>query len=429
MKQDIILRAGLCAIALLYSVTGAWGATLVSNTKLSAPDGAAYDEFGAAIDVTPDGRTALIGANDGGTAASPGTYMPGAAYFFSSYATAAGKKLTPIDPPVDGRFGSPLALADNGTTAVIGAPAATVDGKYFQGVAYIFSNNNGGWSQQARLLDPEGKAETFFGCAADIADNGNTVLVGSCSNPHMNQTIGSVSVFVRENGNWRLQKKIRGNDTQADDAFPSGVALAGDGNTALVGAFMATINGKNDQGAAYVFVRSGDQWTQQQKLTAGDGAQWDAFGNDVDLANDGNTAMIGDSRKGYGAAYVFTRSGGVWSQQAKLTAADPDPYYSHFASSLVLANSGNIAVITDYECARLFVRNGTSWKEQEKLTTKDPEAYGFGQVLALADDGRTVLVGAPSATVAGNSDQGAVYVFRPVIPMAGANMLLLRSPN
>lgn len=421
-------RLGLCSLVLLYSVSSAWGASLVSNTILTAPDGAAYDTFGAAISVTPDGKTALIGANDGGYAVSPGYVIPGAAYFFSTYATAAGKKVTPLNPPIDGKFGSPLALADNGTTAVIGAPSATVDGKYFHGLAYIFINNGGVWTQQARLVDPDGAIGTGFGCVADIADDGNTLLIGSCSNFTENLTIGSVSVFVRENGNWRLQKKFRGNDTEADDAFPSAVALSGDGNTALVGAFMDDGVGHNsDQGSAYVFVRSGEQWLQQEQLTAGDGGQWGYFGNAVALSSDGNTAMIGASRKN--AAYVFTRSSGGWSQQAKLTPADLDPYSSNFAASLALANSGNIAVIGDNQCARLFVRTGTSWQEQEKLTTKDPEAYGFGQVLALADDGRTVLVGAPSATVAGNSYQGAVYVFRPSIPLTGANMLLLRSPD
>lgn len=421
-------RLGWCAVLIFFGSLACVHAAppLVGNTSLTAPGGEAYDEFGAAIAVTPDGRTALIGANDGGTAASPGTYTPGAAYFFSSYTTAAGKKVTPINPPVDGRFGDPLALADNGSTAVIGAPAATVGGKYFQGAAYIFVNN-GVWTQQAMLVDPDGAIETGFGCVADIADDGNTVLIGSCSNPYMNQTIGSVSVFVRENGKWRLQQKFRGNDTEADDVFPSAVALAGDGNTALVGAFMDTVGQNSDQGSAYVFVRSGEHWTQQQKLTAADGGQWHMFGNAVALANDGNTALVGDSWKN--AAYVFTRSGGVWSQQARLTPSDPDPYYANFASALALANSGTVAVIGDYECARLFVRNGSTWSEQEKLTTNDAEAYGFGQALALADDGRTVLVGAPSATVAGNPLQGAVYVFRPVIPMTGANMLLLRSSD
>lgn len=396
------------------------GGEILTGFRLTAPDGGSYDGFGIAVAVTPDGRTALIGASEDTVSTAPG-----AAYFFQSYTAASARKVTPDDPAPDGHFGSPAALADNGATAVIGAPAATVNGNDNQGAAYIFINS-GGWKQQAVLVDPDGKTETFFGCTADISDDGNTVLVGSCSNPYINQTIGSVSVFVRENGEWRLQQKFRGGDTEADDAFPSAVALSGDGNTALVGAFMDHVGVNLDQGSAYVFVRSGGRWTQQQKLTAADGAQWAMFGNAVALADDGNTALIGNSWKS--AAYVFTRAGGAWFQQARLTGADPDPYYSNFAAALALTNSGNIAVIGDYECARIFVRNGGAWSEEEKLVPNDAEAYGFGQALALADDGRTILVGAPSATVGGNSFQGAVYVFRPFLPMTGANMLLLRSP-
>lgn len=420
--SDYLTRSGWCTVLIFFcSLASVHGASpLVSNTRLTAPEGGAYDSFGAAIAVTPDGATALIGADQNTMSTAPG-----AAYFFTSYATAAAKKVTPLNPPVDGHFGSPVALAANGATAVIGAPTATVNGNHFQGAAYIFINNSG-WTQQARLVDPDGSIETGFGCVADIADDGNTVLIGSCSNSYMNQTIGSVSVFVRKNGEWRLQKKFRGNDTEADDAFPSAAALSGDGSTVLVGAFMDTVGGNNDQGSAYVFVRSGEQWFQQQQLTAGDGAQWNMFGNAVALSSDGNTAMIGNSWKN--AAYVFTRSGGAWSQQSKLVSAELDPFSSNFASALALTNSGNIAVIGDNECARLFVRNGVTWSEQEKLITRDAEAYGFGQALALADDGKTVLVGAPYATVDGNSFQGTVYVFRPVIPMTGANMLLLKTP-
>jgi hypothetical protein len=191
---------------------------------------------------------------------------------------------------------------------------------------------------------------------------------------------------------------------------------------------MATANMNNDQGAAYVFVRNGTTWAQQAKVTAADGAKWDMFGNVVDLSTDGNTAIIGDSRKDSGAAYVFSRNAGSWTQQAKLTAADPDPYNSIFANSVVLSNNGTIAVIGDYECARIFVRTSGTWREREKLTASTSDAYGFGEAVALADDGQTILVGASSATVSGNPFQGSAYIFRPYVPMTGPNMLLLKSP-
>ncbi|MDO9042883.1 MAG: hypothetical protein Q7U64_11170 [Desulfocapsaceae bacterium] len=424
MLHNMLARAGLFGFVFLYTVIGANAALpLIGNTWLTGYDGAAYNNFGFSLDMTPDGKTVLVGANG-----YTNTVAPGAAYIFTSLSTLAGKKLVPGDPSPGGRFGSTVALSDNGTTAVVGSPGAKAGTNYDKGAVYIFTSA-GGWTQQAKLVDPVEASETFFGCAVDISDDGNTVIIGSCSNPHINQMISSVYIYVRQNGNWSLQKKqLRGNDTQADDSFGGTVALSGDGNTALVGAAMATVNMNNDRGAAYVFVRNGTTWAQQAKVTAADGAQWDMFGNVVDLSNDGNTAIVGDSRKDSGAAYVFSRNAGSWGQQAKLTAADPDPYNSIFANSVALSNNGTIAVIGDYECARIFVRTSGTWSAREKLTTNNSEAYGFGESLALADDGQTILVGASSATVSGSPFQGSAYIFRPYVPMTGPNMLLLKSP-
>ncbi|MDP3695281.1 MAG: hypothetical protein Q8R42_04125, partial [Desulfocapsaceae bacterium] len=150
-----------------------------------------------------------------------------------------------------------------------GSPGAKAGTNYDKGAVYIFTSA-GGWTQQAKLVDPVEASETFFGCAVDISDDGNTVIIGSCSNPYINQMISSVYIYVRQNGNWSLQKKqLRGNDTQADDGFGGTVALSGDGNTTLVGAAMATVNMNNDRGAAYVFVRNGTTWAQQQTALSG----------------------------------------------------------------------------------------------------------------------------------------------------------------
>ena len=103
------------------------------------------------------------------------------------------------------------------------------------------------------------------------------------------------------------------------------MALSGD--TALVGAFPEDGPAGEAQGSAYVFTRSGTVWSQQAKLTASDAAAFDYFGFSVALS--GDTALVGTPFDDallpfwdYGAAYVFVRSGTVWSQQAKLTAAD-----------------------------------------------------------------------------------------------------------
>src|SRR4051794_953743 len=104
------------------------------------------------------------------------------------------------------------------------------------------------------------------------------------------------------------------------DYYGYQLAVSSDGNTAIIGA-----PGKNSAtGAAYVFTRSGNTWTQQQKLVDADAATNDNFGFAVAVNGDGSTAIIGAYTKNSnaGAAYVFVRNGSTWSQQQKLTASD-----------------------------------------------------------------------------------------------------------
>ena len=165
------------------------------------------------------------------------------------------------------------------------------------------------------------------------------------------------------------QAKLTASDGAEEDNFGISVALSSDGNTAIAGADWADVDGAMDQGAAYVFTRSGGSCTQQVKLTALDGAAGDLFGYTVALSSDGNTAIAGadcatvGGNDSQGAAYVFTRSGAAWSEQARLIASD------------------------------------------------GAASDRFGVAVALSSDGNTAIAGAYRANVDGVMDQGAAYVF------------------
>ena len=153
-------------------------------------------------------------------------------------------------------------------------------------------------------------------------------------------------MFVRSGGAWTQQAKLTASDAAADDRFGISVAVAGD--TAVVGAFLDDTLAGTDAGSAYVFVRSGGAWTQQAKLTASDAAADDPFGDSVAVA--GDTAVVGaldDTLAGTdaGSAYVFVRSGGAWTQQAKLTASDAAAD-DQFGYSVAVA--GDTAVVGAY---------------------------------------------------------------------------------
>ena len=171
---------------------------------------------------------------------------------------------------------------------------------------------------------------------------------------------------------WAEQDHIFASDPAANDGLGSGAAI--DGETAIVGAS----GDDSNRGAAYVFVRSGGTWSQQQKLTASDGAPEDQFGNSVAIS--GDTVIIGafgdDSVKG--AAYIFTRSGTTWSQQQKLTASD-GVADNRFGWSVVVNGDTAIAGATLHDNVRgaayVFTRSGTVWSQQQKLSASDASAF------------------------------------------------------
>ena len=197
-----------------------------------------------------------------------------------------------------------------------------------------------------------------------------------------------------------------------------GYSVAISGETVVVGALVAAGAAGFRQGSAYVFVRSGGVWTQQQKLEASDAAANDEFGTSVAIS--GETVVVGapcdDGAAGInqGSAYVFVRSGGVWTQQQKLLASDAAAF-GLFGFSVAI--SGETVVVgvclARDNSAYVFARSGGVWSQQQKLEASDAAAFDeFGFSVAISE--RTVVVGARGHAGAAGSFQGSAYVFGPV---------------
>jgi hypothetical protein len=376
--------------------------------KVTAADGAAGDSFGVSVSV--DGDTALIGAyadDDKGTDS-------GSAYVFtrSGGTWSQQAKLTAADGAATDYFG--LSVALDGDTALIGAQHDDDKGGN-SGSAYVFTRSGGTWSQQAKLTAADGATSDMFG--SRVALDGNTALIGSYSDDDKGAESGSAYVFTRSGGTWSQQAKFTASDGAASDWFGYSVSL--DGDAALIGSRNDDDKGV-DSGSAYVFTRSGGTWSQQAKLTAADGAAGDYFSFVLSL--DGDTVLVGalqDDDKGSdsGSAYVFTRSGGTWSQQAKLTASD-GAAGDVFGYSVSL--DGNTALIGAYQdddkgndsgSAYVFTRSGGTWGQQAKLTAADGAANDFFGI-SVSLDGGTALIGAYQDDDKGTGS-GSVYFFGP----------------
>jgi len=213
--------------------------------------------------------------------------------------------------------------------------------------------------------------------------------------------------------------KITASDAASLDLFGTSVSISGD--TAIVGAFFDDDAGDRS-GSAYIFVRSGSTWTEQAKLTASDAAAGDQFGISVSIS--GDTAIVGarvddDAGSSSGSAYVFTRSGTTWTQQAKLTASDAargdvfGTFVSILGDTAIVGAEGDDDACPSDPCssgsAYVFVRSGTTWTEQAKLTASDAAAFdAFGIRISISGD--TAIVSAPLDDDAGVSS-GSAYVF------------------
>jgi hypothetical protein len=329
-------------------------------------------------------------------------------------------ELTASDGAANDHFGT--AVAVSGDTALVGAAGDDVGANEDQGSAYVFTRAGLVWTQQAKLTASDGAA--FDGFGISVALSGDTALVGAGGvDVGANLDQGAAYVFTRTGTVWTQQAKLTASDGASNDLFGRDGGVALDGDTALVGARNDDVGTKADQGSAYVFTRAGAVWTQQAQLIASDGAAGDEFG--VNLAVSGDTALVGARRDdvggkmNQGSAYVFTRAGAVWTQQAHLTASD-GAAHDGFGDSVAL--SGDTALVgspfnevdgkTLQGSAYVFTRTGTAWTEQAQLTAADGAADDrFSQDTGVALSGDTALVGAWGDDVGANVNQGSAYVF------------------
>ena len=372
------------------------GTAWSGDATLTTGTGAQGANFGYSISASGD--TLAIGApgNDGATV--PGQ---GAVYVFTRNGSDWTRlaRLSPSDGTTMDFFGFSAALS--GDTLVVGAPWANIDGRVLQGAAYVFVRNGASWTQQAKLVASDGAASHDFGWG--VALSGDTAMVGSpgvTEGPSASQ--GAAYVFVRNGTTWTQEGKLAAGDGAVGDAFGQAVTLSGD--TGIVGAPYAKVGANTFQGAAYVFLRSGSVWSQQAALTASDGAKSNYFGSSVSLSGDSvvvgaEGATVG-TVKGAGAAYVFVGTQASWVQQARLVASDPATS-SHLGTAVSI--DANIAIVGAYfsdvgaslhqGTGFAFIRNGTAWTEQAKLTSADgAENDDFGDSVAVS--GHTAFFGA-----------------------------------
>jgi len=386
--------------------------------KIVTSDAAATDQFGNRVSISSDGNYAIMGVyldDDAGN-------QSGSAYIFtrSGSTWTQQQKLTASDAAQADRFGYSAAISGDGTYAIVGAQYDD-DTVNDSGSAYIFTRSGSTWTQQAKLLASDAATDNFFGTAVSISSDGTYAIVGAWGNDIANFNAGSAYIFTRSGSSWSEQQKLIASDADGNDYFGFAVSISADSTYAIVGAYYEgpTI------GAAYIFTRSGSTWTQQQKIVASDATSYDYFGYSVSISSDGTYAIVGAymddvTYTDQGSAYIFTRSGSTWTQQAKLVASDA-AQNDRFGFSVSISSDGSRAIVgsvfdddagTDSGSAYIFTRSGSTWTQQDKLVASDGATNDwFGQSVSISSDATTAIVGASGDDLGAIGDAGSVYVF------------------
>lgn len=304
------------------------------------------------------------------------------------------------------------SLSIEGDLAIVGSPSDSVNGNVDGGTAYVFERSGDVWSRIAHIYDPSYEP-LDSGFASSLALDGSNLLVGvPGASAEAGPDSGKAMIFVQDPA-WAPAATLTTGSAHANEGFGQGVAASQ--SSLLVGAPDARRANTLSHGAAYVFDRSPGGWSQAAVLVP-TSSETQGFGNSVSL--DGDTAVVGAyADDNIGAVYVFTRDTGDWPFQARLIGHTLDYEYFGWSTALVgdVLVAGQPGGVNSYSVGPagkvyIFGRSGSIWSEQQ-VVQPDDTAYGdeFGYSLAMSGD--TLLVGAPRADTGIETNAGAVYVF------------------
>ena len=420
-----------------------------SGPKLTAsnPVGSAVEQ-GFSVALSTDGTIAIIGAPFDNSGA-------GAAWVFkrSNGTWTQQQKLTaddaggcsPSNLAVCPQFGWSVGMSADGNTAIVGGPGDNGS----NGAAWIFAQSNGVWSQVgARLIGSGAVGNAEQGYAVALSADGLTAIVGGWAD---NSALGAAWVFHWSGTAWNQQgAKLVGTGASDTVNILQGfsVALSGDGNLAIIG-------GPNDStatGAAWLFSRnSSGIWTQAIELVGAGDASEQGFA--VALSRDGSTAIVGGPGQqtldqgtsgavgpicstggsiadctgtitlvtetnvsmSNGAAWVYTRSGGVWGAGPVLAGISTPISSPGQGFSVALSDNGATVLLggpTDNASTGAvwaFTLNNGTWSQQagKLVATGAAGAAGQGASVALSHNGGTAIIGG----ALDQNETGAVWAY------------------
>ena len=433
ISSTVTTVANMTALVALTGMTSGDQAFVTANNKLFLYNGSGWYLVATVQNSSPSAITGVAGtyalATDGtATTITAVSTDPEGFPLTWSYAVTTGSltngggasatvsqadNVFTITPSTNTAYAGTFSLTFSATDGVTGAVSAV------SAFSLTFAADWSSVSQQAKIQSSDIQAGDQFGVSVGISTDGNTVISGAQAEDTGGTTAGATYVFTRSGTTWSQEAKLQPSDVAAGDTSGYQVSISGDGNTIIISSH-SDDTGYTGAGAAYIFTRSGTTWSQQAKLVASNPGEYDSFGKGVGISTDGNTVLVGapgeDTGVGdAGAVYAFTRSGTTWSQQAFIQCSDR-AQYDGFGEHIAVSSNGNDAIIGVREksgggAAYVFNRSGSTWSQQAKIVSSDLQTGdAFGSDVDISDNGATVIVGAPTEDT-GASNVGAAYIF------------------
>ena len=397
-------------------------------------------------------------------------------------------------PGTSDTFGNLVKMSDDGNYLVVASPDEdsnttgingdeTNNSAGSSGAVYVFVKSGTTWSQQAYIKASNTNSNDYFGISVSITSDGSRIAVGAygessnatgINGDETNNSAsfsGAVYVFSRSGTVWSQEAYIKASNTDSFDYFGNSVSINSDGTRLVSTAYTErsnatgvngdeTNNAFSAAGAAYVFTRTGTTWSQEAYLKASNTESGDYFGIHASISGDGTRIVVGahnedsnatgvngnqadNSSIRSGAAYIFSRSGSVWIQEAYIKASNTGNS-DYFGQEVSLDNDGNTLAISASDedsnatgidgdetnnlaasagAVYVFTRSGTSWSQQSymKASNTDNQDF-FGRSIQLSSSGDYLLVGATGEdgyhsgfdgdeTNNDVSGSGAIYLF------------------
>lgn len=289
-----------------------WNSSQFDEDKIVINDGQSSDLFGFSIASNLDGTRFIASSfNDNGIGS-------GKAYLFDEDVTWSYIEEIPDDGGTMDHYGVGVGMAFDGYTYLVGSyqNSYTTENSR-EGASYVYRWINDTWDEE-KLIDPDGLPGDAYGWHVAVSGDSNTIIIGSIRTDDVEVNQGAVFIY-RFNGSQWVGEKITASNGETGDMFGRIVGLSSDGNIAVVGAYRHSLDSNDlDEGAVYVYRFNGSNW-EEEIIESPDPQQDGFFGYSASINSMGNKIIIGalhhiiDGKSQQGAAYLYSWNGSSWS--------------------------------------------------------------------------------------------------------------------